>query len=131
MQHPSEQNRTIPTLLKERKNAILQARGTSAFFGIADKNEGHVLALKLITETGEQKAIHYHDILSPMDYNGDSEITLSTTRVTIIINSKNLDDLFDHIIQHQVKWLKEPEEQFPQTEEGEVEISSIRFETLQ
>lgn len=129
--HQSEQNRTIPTLIKERKNSILQSRGTSAFFGVADRNEGHVLALKFITAQGEQKAIHYHDILSPMDYNGANKITLSTTRLSIIIQGKNLDDLFDHIIQHQVKWLKEPDTSFSDIAEGEVEITAIQFETIQ
>lgn len=129
--HQSEQSSRIPHLVKERRNSILKSRGTNPFYGIADDREGNVIALKFVTADGEQKAIHYHDILSPMDYNGDSEITLSTLRLTVIINGKNLEDLFDHIIQHQVKWLKEPQETFSQIEEGEVEVSSIRFETLQ
>jgi hypothetical protein len=127
----SELNRSIPSLIKERRNSILQSRGSSEFFGVADKNEGHVLALKIILAEGDQKAIHYHDILSPMNFSGGSEITLSTTRIAIIIAGKNLDDLFDHIIQHQVKWLKEPEASFAEVSDGEVEISSIRFEMLQ
>jgi hypothetical protein len=42
----SELNRSIPTLIKERKNSILQSRGTSQFYGVADRNEGQALALK-------------------------------------------------------------------------------------
>lgn len=128
----SELNRSIPNLIKERSNPILKTRGTSEFYGIAEEREGNVIALKFITSLGEQKAIHYHDIISPMDYNGDSEIRLMTLRVTVIINGRNLDSLFDYIIQHQVKWVKEPENSFTQgLKEDALEITSIRFETLQ
>lgn len=129
--HQSEQNRRIPTLIKEGHNSILKSRGNNPFFGIADENAGNAIALKFIFQLGEQRAIHYHDILSPMDYNGDNEIILSTTRSKIIINGKNLDKLFDYIIQHRVLFLKEPQDSFIEVSEGEVEISSIRFDMLQ
>ncbi len=129
--HQSEQNRSIPTLIKQGQNSILKSRGNNPFFGISDEKEGNVIALKFITELGEQKAIHYHDILSPMDYNGDNEITLSTLRLKIIINGKNLDNLFDYIVQHRVKELKEPQNSFADIGEEEVEITAIRFEPLQ
>ncbi|MEZ4991929.1 MAG: hypothetical protein R2824_16020 [Saprospiraceae bacterium] len=130
--HQSEQSRNRSLqILRDKKSSVLKSRGDSEFFGYADKNEGNVIALKFITTLGEQKAIHYHDIVSPMDYNGETEIRLSTTRLAIIINGKNLDDLFDHIIQHQVKWVKEPDNDFPMIGESEVEISYIRFEPLQ
>lgn len=128
----SELNRSIPSLIKERSNPILKTRGTSEFYGIAEEREGNVIALKFITSLGEQKAIHYHDIVSPMDYNGDSEIRLMTTRVTVIIKGRNLDGLFDHIIQHQVKWVREPENSFTQgLKEDDLEITSIGFEMMQ
>lgn len=128
----SELNRSIPNLIKERSNPILKTRGTSEFYGIAEEREGNVIALKFITSLGEQKAIHYHDIISPMDYNGDSEITLFTSRLSVTIKGKNLNGLFDHIIQHQVKWIKEPQGSFPINRDGEeAEIDWIRFEDLQ
>ena len=128
----SELNRSIPNLIKERSNPILKTRGTSEFYGIAEEREGNVIALKFITSLGEQKAIHYHDIISPMDYNGDSEIRLMTTRVTVIIKGRNLDSLFDYIIQHQVKWIREPENSFQHgLKEDDLEITSIRFEMMQ
>ena len=51
----SEQGKAIPTLIKERKNAILKSRGNSPFFGIADEKEGNVIALKIITASGRAK----------------------------------------------------------------------------
>ncbi len=127
----SEQNRSIPDLIRERNSTILKSRGTSNFYGVADKQEGHVVALKFIAAAGEQKAVHYHDILSPMDYNGSSEITLLTPRLAITIRGKNLDDLFDHIIQHQVKWIQEPQNEFCPIEKNQLEVTEIRFESLQ
>ena len=126
--HQSEQSRDLPTLIKSQRSPILKSRGNNEFFGIADNREGNAISLKFITALGEQKAIHYHDILSPMDYDGECEIILSTTRLTITIKGNNLDDLFDHIIQHQVKWIKEPDQSFSDKREGDVEITSIRFE---
>ncbi|GAB5552873.1 MAG: hypothetical protein Sapg2KO_24640 [Saprospiraceae bacterium] len=126
--HQQEENRKIPTLLDRPGNSILKSRGRSDFFGISDERAGNVLALKLISSVGTQKAVHYHDILSPMDFDGTSEIVLLTSAIKIIINGRNLDKLFDYIIQHRVMWVKEPQDSFSDVEEKEVEISSIRFE---
>ena len=129
--HQSEQSRSIPQLIKNRERPILKSRGDNLFYGFADEKEGNVIALKFVTALGEQKAIHYHDILSPMDYNGDSEIRLATTRLNITIKGKNLNNLFDHIIQHRVMWIQEPQHSFLQAEEGGVEVTEIWFEMVQ
>lgn len=126
--HQAEQNKRIPTLLEPQHSGILKSRGKSPFFGISDERMGNVLALKVVSAIGSQRAIHYHDIISPMDFNGDSQIVLFTTAIKIIINGRNLEKLFDYIIQHRVMWLKEPQESFIQTPDEEVEISDISFE---
>lgn len=126
--HQSEQSRDLPTLIKSQRSPILKSRGNNEFYGIADNREGNAISLKFITALGEQKAIHYHDILSPMDYDGESKIILSTTRLTVSIKGNNLDDLFDHIIQHQVKWIKEPDGSFVHIEDKEPLVEEIRFE---
>lgn len=126
--HQTEENRKIPTLLDRSNSPVLKSRGKSKFFGISDERVGNVLALKLVSSIGTQKAVHYHDIISPMDFDGHSEIILLTSAIKIIINGKNLDKLFDYIIQHRVMWVKEPQDSFAEVEEKEVEISSIRFE---
>lgn len=128
--HQSEQSRDLPTLIKSQRSSILKSRGNNEFYGIADNREGNAISLKFITALGEQKAIHYHDLVSPMDYDGESKIILSTTRLTVTIKGNNLDDLFDHIIQHQVKWIKEPDQSFAENREGAVVITSIKFEEL-
>ena len=126
--HQAEENRRIPTLLEKGHSSILKSRGKSQYFGISDERAGNVLALKLVAQSGTQRAIHYHDIISPMDFNGDSQIVLFTTAIKIIINGRNLEKLFDYIIQHRVMWLKEPQESFIQIPGDEVEVSDISFE---
>ena len=123
-----EENKRIPTLLDQPRNPILKSRGKSMFFGISDERTGNVLALKLVSSSGTQKAVHYHDIHSPMDFNGESEIILLTTALKITIKGRNLEQLFDYIIQHRVLWIKEPQDSFAVPEESEVEINTIHFE---
>lgn len=126
--HQAEENSRIPTLLEKGHNSILKSRGKSPFFGISDERTGNVLALKLVSCAGTQRAIHYHDIVSPMDFNGADEIILSTTALQIVIKGHNLQKLFDYIIQHRVMWMQEPQDSFSKVEAEEVQISTIRFE---
>ena len=124
----AEESRRIPTLLETPRSNILKSRGQNPFFGISEERVGNVLALKLVTATGSQRAVHYHDIVSPMDFDGESEIILMTNGIKITINGKNLEKLYDYIIQHRVMWVKEPQQSFVELEESQVEISAIRFE---
>lgn len=122
-----EENKHIPTLLEQPGNGILKSRGKSPFFGISDERKGNVLALKIVSSVGTQRAVHYHDIVSPMDFNGNSEIILLTTAIKIVITGHNLEKLFDYIIQHRVMWVKEPQDSFAEVDDKEVEINTIRF----
>jgi 3-deoxy-D-arabino-heptulosonate 7-phosphate (DAHP) synthase class II len=126
--HQQEEGRKIPTLLEQPRNSILKSRSKNPFFGVSDERVGNVLAIKLISSIGTQKAIHYHDIISPMDFDGESQIILLTMGLKITITGHNLEKLFDYIIQHRVMWLKEPQQSFTSQEEKEVEIKTIKFE---
>jgi len=132
--HQSEQsNSSIPEFLryKQGPSSALKALGNNPFYGLAHERDGMAVALKFTTALGEQKAVHYHDLVSPMEYNGDTEIQLCTTRIQVIIVGKNLQQLFDNIIQHRVVWIKEPDSSFTDVKDGDVEVSSIRFDTIQ
>ena len=129
--HRSEQSNSIPSLIKRESSAALKYRGNNEFYGIADARECNAIALKFVTSIGEQKAIHYHDIISPMDFNGTNSITLMTTRMVVTIRGGHLEKLFDHIIQHQVLWIKEPQSSFSTSEGKDVYVSSIDFEMMQ
>ncbi|WP_143473501.1 hypothetical protein [Flavilitoribacter nigricans] len=86
------------------------------------------VALKFVMRSGEQKAVHYHDILSPIEYDGNALITLYTSRLTIRIEGQYLGALFDYIIQHRVKSIEEPQSTFPSEGPGKLAVNSILFE---
>lgn len=128
--YQSEQNRSsIPQLIKEKKSLVLKSRGNNAYYGTTDK-QSVAISLKIITAKGQQRAIHYHDIISPMDFEGESEIILTTSRMTITIKGKNLDDLFDEIIQHRVMWVKELSNSFATNNNNDPVIETIQFEEM-
>lgn len=124
----SEQNRIIPDILRDKTTSVMKSRGSSPYYGLTDREISMAVALKFVLANGEQKAIHYHDIVSPIEYDGNSRITLLTQRITVIIEGRYLDDLFDYIIQHRVKWVGEAQGSFPVIEEGKLEVREIRFE---
>ncbi len=129
--HQSEQNKTaISQIIAKKKSPALKSRGTSPFFGTTVKEEISV-SLKLIDATGGQKAFHYHDLQSPMEFDGTSEIAISTSRLSIKIFGKNLNELFDGIIQHRVMWIKELSNSFHfQQEAKEPVVEGILIEEL-
>ncbi len=128
--HQSEQS-SIPSLIKRDASPALKYRGNSQFFGLIDPKEGSAIALKFVTLTGAQKALAYHDIVSPMDFDGAATITLITPRIVVTIKGQNLEKLFDHIIQHQVLWIKEPQGSFAEINDKEVQIKSLSFDLVQ
>ena len=128
--YPHEPNRNIPKLLKQKTSSPLKSRGASEFYGLTDKEASMAVALKFVTQSGEQKAIHYHDIISPIEFDGSSKIVLYTSRLSITITGKHLEELFDFIIQHRVKWVVEPQDSFGDVGEGVVEIERINFDMV-
>jgi hypothetical protein len=126
--HQSERSKSsIPHLIRDKKTPILRSRGNSVYFGVTDRGTTSI-TLKFITSTGQQRAINYHDILSPMDYDGESEILLRTRLLEVCIKGRNLEDLFDEIIQHRVMWISEPQSSFANDDAEQPEVTSIRFE---
>ena len=128
--HQYEQNKSsIPQLIREKKSPILKSRGNNAYYGTVDK-QNLAVALKIITAQGQQRAIHYHDIISPMDFDGEATIVLMTTRMAVFIKGRNLNDLFDEIIQHRVMWVKELSNSFSKASNDDPTIEEIRFEEV-
>lgn len=131
--HPQEQNSDEITNLFRGSDNIRKSRGNNPFFGITVERAGipeNAIALKFITNNGEQKAIHYHDIMSPMDFDGGGNIVLSTPRLVVTIEGQDLGELFDYIIEHRVKWISEPQSSFVEVEAGKPRIISFRFEEM-
>jgi len=102
-----------------------------AFYGVTQTKSGQAeisLALKIIKADGEQLIIQYHELISPMRFNGVDKIELSTSSLKIIILGKNLGDLIDYLAEHRLVWIKEPDSDFVQVDEGEVEVVNFLIE---
>lgn len=98
------------------------------FYGVTKTQAGDPeisLALKILKEDGEQLVIQYHELISPMRYNGATEIQLSTLYLSILIKGKNLAVLLDYLAEHRLMWIKEPDSDFIEIADGEVEIEEI------
>lgn len=130
---PQEQNNDEITNLFRGTDNIRKSRGNNPHFGITVERAGileNAIALKFITSKGEQRAIHYHDIMSPMDLDGAGKIVLSTPRLVATIEGQDLGELFDYIIEHRVKWISEPQSSFVEVEAGKPQVTGVRFEIL-
>lgn len=92
--------------------------------GIASQS----LALKLILETGEQYAIQYHELTSPMRFNGSDVIRISTPYLSITIKGNRLEDIFDYLAEFRLVWIKEPDSDFMRADSNEPEVQQILVE---
>ncbi|MEM8527987.1 MAG: hypothetical protein AAGG68_25320 [Bacteroidota bacterium] len=87
------------------------------------------IAFKIILQNGEQHIFQYHEVVSPMVFNGSSKIVLNTSSLSITIEGKKLNLILDYLSEHRLMWLKEPDSEFMQTKyEWESEIDKIMIE---
>lgn len=99
-----------------------------AFFGVTKiKNGGpqQSLAFKIIKEDGKQIAVQYHELMSPMRFNGSDSIELATPTLSIVIKGANLEAIFDYLAEFRIVWMKEPDRNFVENGNDEPEISKI------
>ena len=128
--------RTVPTLL-DRKNKNKHSKPSSirpsdnfTFYGVTKTKGGDAeisLALKLIMENGSQYIVQYHEINSPMKYDGANTIELNTSTLSILITGKRLDNIIDYLAEHRLVWIKEPDSDFTEVDEAEPEIEKIEI----
>ncbi|MEL6719753.1 MAG: hypothetical protein AAFO82_01800 [Bacteroidota bacterium] len=87
------------------------------------------IAFKIILQNGEQHIFQYHELVSPMVFNGSSKIVLNTSSLSITIEGKKLNLILDYLSEHRLMWIKEPDSEFMQiTYEWEAEINKIIIE---
>lgn len=138
MSYQQKENRKpIGKIIQERSSSVkaadtrIRPSKDFTFYGVTPTRSGEPeisLALKIIKATGEQLIIQYHELVSPMRFDGASRITLSTTTLKIAITGKHLDNIIDYLSEHRLVWIKEPDSDFFQTNEGEVVIEKIDIE---
>ena len=140
MQHQQKVGKNpIGKVIQEKKNlstskfSPIRPSTDFTFYGVTKTRSGHPensIALKIITESGEQLLINYHEIISPTRCSPNfDKIKLSTLNLAISITGKNLADLLDYLAEHRVVWMKAPDSDFMKVEkEDEAEIESITIE---
>lgn len=126
---------SISRLIKEGPSRTSYGRIRSSedftFFGITKTINGtpqQSLALKLILESGEQYAVQYHELTSPMRFNGADQIKISTPYLSITIKGRRLEDIFDYLAEFRIVWIKEPDSDFMQVESNEPQVEQIVVE---
>jgi hypothetical protein len=135
MEHQQKEDRKpIGKIIQEKKSRTsftdsrIRISKDFTFYGITQTKGGDPeisLGLKIIKANGEQYIIQYHELISPIHYDGATTIKLLTPSISITITGKNLDDVIDYLAEHRLMWIKEPDSDFVEVKEGEVEISSI------
>ena len=138
MQHQQKEDRKpIGKIIQEKRGVSsftdtrIRISKDFTFYGVTQTKSGNPeisLALKIIKENGEQLIIQYHELMSPMRFDGATTIKLATPSLTIKIIGKNLTDILDYLAEHRLVWIKEPDSDFLQAKEDEVEIESIEIE---
>ena len=137
MSHQQEEGKKpFGKLIQDKKPNYLDKRIRISedfpFYGVTKTKAGDpeiTIALKLIMADGSQLVVQYHELISPMRYDGATTIKLSTLTLEIIITGKNLDNLIDYLAEHRLMWIKEPDSDFVEKREGEVEIKSIEVKS--
>lgn len=126
----------IPTLIEETKKSrfikptVIRLSDNLKFYGITKSRSGDPetsLALKIFKASGKQLIIQYHEIISPMTYDGASLIEFSTPYISVEIKGKNLEPILDYLAEHRIVWIKEPDSDWVDEKEKEVIIQNIEI----
>lgn len=87
----------------------VRASKSFTYYGITISKSGVLpqsLALKIILQDGSQQAINYHEFISPLKFNGKTEIELQTSSIKVKIIGNHLEKLFDYILENAVVWIE-------------------------
>ena len=133
MSHQQEEGKKpFGKLIQDKKPNYLDKRIRVSedfpFYGVTKTKAGEpeiTIALKLIMADGSQLIVQYHELISPMRYDGANTIKLSTLTLEIIVTGKNLDNLIDYLAEHRLMWIKEPDSDWGEVKEGEIKIERI------
>lgn len=121
---------SLPQLIEKG----VRASKSFTYYGITISKSGVLpqsLALKIILQDGSQQAINYHEFISPLKFNGKTEIELQTSSIKVKIIGNHLEKLFDYILENAVVWIEHRGESMPpETTTGKVTISDILITQL-
>jgi len=142
MENQDQPNKTIQDLLQRGYNGgfsevkIRRSRDFK-FYGITQSRTGMsetTMAFKIIKSNLEQLVIPYHDLATPIKFDGKNTIEMSASTLHITIEGQGLESLLDYITEHRLMWIKEPEnssDTFISSDEGgEIVITSIEVKMI-
>jgi len=138
MENQDQPNKTLQDLLTTRGfnggfgEAKIRRSRDFKFYGITQARTGRnetTMAFKIIQSSLEQLVIPYHDIATPIKFDGKNTIEMSASTLHITIEGQGLEILLDYIIEHRLMWVKEPENSsdtfLSNDDNGEIIITSI------
>lgn len=111
----------------------------SAFYGVTFDQAGRhpiSLAIDFFRKDGSRFGIFNMEINSPIlfDLGGEikpQSILLKTNSIEITIEGRNLQKVYEYILEQRLVWVKEPDSSHTEIKEGEVEIEKIEIEENQ
>ena len=98
------------------------------FYGVTKTQSGDAetaIAIIIHLADGRQYILRYHDLIPLDSFDGSNTLILTTLYYSIEIKGKNLWVLMPYLAEHRLMWIKEPESDFVEVGEGEVEIERI------
>lgn len=117
MENNKTESRSVQDLLRKgsslgslRDEKIRRSRDFK-FFGVTQSRTGTPdmsQSIKLILSTNEQLLIPYHQISTPIRYDGSGEIELSVDGQHFKISGIGLETIIDYIAEQRLMWIKEP-----------------------
>lgn len=137
-QEKVDKNKTPRTfekkMVEQIKPTIIRPSEKFTLYGVTKSKAGIPevsLAIKFIMEDGSQFAVLYHEIISPMKFDGATKIELQTSTLSVKINGSKLQSIFDYLMEYRLVWIKEPDSSMIEVKDGEAEITSIDIEDNQ
>lgn len=119
----------------KKKEYIRKAKDRN-FYGFTHDDRGQhsiSLAIDFFQKDGNRFGIYYLEIASPVRFNlgggtANASISFTTPSVDITIEGRNLNVIYEYLLEQRLVWLKEKDTSVADVPEGEPIIESIRIE---
>ncbi len=96
------------------------------FFGIEPQNTGRALLFELRFRSGRRLGFPY-SYLTKLDFEPSEGITIYASDVVILVKGRNLDVVFNYLLQNRLTYIREDETGTDTSSEGETFIESIEI----
>ena len=135
-----EQNKPKPpryftdkVLATHQQGEVIRKSKDRTFFGYTYEKQGThplSLAIDIRTKDGNRSATFFHEISSPIIFDPSGSICFKTSSQEIKIEGRNLEFIYELLMEHRLVWIKEMDDSFPVSEATEPIIESIKTELV-